>query len=168
MDKKRTQDQLKKKIEEMNNFVSFHLDCMMKYQNDLKSFEQQLKELEPKGEFDWIRKGVEYWFNSLYGNQDSYLWDNDEFDKRRLKTLNVYKTKELCRIGHIRDVIARTKGDWDGEGDFHIWDGKAAGSYYGSVSISSYNQPKFNTAKACDEFWTEERKEAQAHFNTYK
>jgi hypothetical protein len=88
-------------------------------------------------------------------------------DKDCFMDLNVYETEELCKMGHIRDVIARTKGDWDGKDDFYIWDGKAAGSYYGSVSISSYNQPKFNTAESCEIFWTDKRKEAQAHFNTY-
>ena len=166
MDKKRTQDQLKKKIEEMNNFVSFHRDCMMKCQDDLKSFEQQLKELEPKGEFDWLVDGESYWSNSA-GNQENYVWVNDRYDKGHIKELNVYKTKEMCKMGYIRDVIARTKGDWDGEDDFYIWDGKAAGSYYGSVRITSYNQPKFNTAESCEIFWTEERQQAQNHFNTY-
>ena len=167
MDKKRTQDQLNRAIKDREQFINTHELAIKQCKLDVAEFEKQLKDLEPKGEFDWLVDGESYWSNSA-GNQENYVWVNDRYDKGNIKELNVYKTKELCRIGHIRDVIARTKGDWDGEGDFHIWDGKAAGSYYGSVRISSYNQPKFNTAKACDEFWTEERKEAQAHFNTYK
>jgi hypothetical protein len=167
MDKKRIRDQLNSSIKAMGEYINTHQIAIKQCKLDVADFEKQIKDLELKGEFDWLVEGATCWYNNGRGRSCSVIFDENLMDKDCFMDLNVYETEELCKMGHIRDVIARTKGDWDGKDDFYIWDGKAAGSYYGSVSITSYNQPKFNTAKACDEFWTDERKEAQNHFNTY-
>jgi hypothetical protein len=167
MDKKRIRDQLNSSIKAMGEYINTHQIAIKQCKLDVADFEQQLKDLEPKGEFEWLVKGVPYWLNDTDEFQDSYSWENDEFDKKQLKALNVYQTKELCKMGHIRDVIARTKGDWDGEGTFFSWDGQEVLPYSFNYHLFKFNQPKFNTAKACDEFWTDEYKAAQKHFNTY-
>ena len=170
MDKKRIQDQLNRSIKDREQFINTHELAIKQCKLDVADFEKQLKDLEQKGEFDWLVEGVKYWFNDLNEDHGSHLWENDEFDKAQLKTLNVYRTEEICKMGHIRDVIARTKGDWSGEGDFYFWNGHEALPYTYSVNYAffKYNQPKFNTSKACEIFWTNERKKAQKHFNTYK
>jgi len=167
MDKKRIRDQLNSSIKAMGEYINTHQIAIKQCKLDVADFEKQIKDLELKGEFDWLVEGVKCWYNNGSGRSCSLIFDENLMVKYCFMDLNVYRTEELCRMGHIRDVIARTKGDWDGKDDFYIWDGKAAGSYYGSVRITSYNQPKFNTAESCEIFWTEERKEAQAHFNTY-
>ena len=169
MDKKRIRDQLNSSIKAMGEYINTHQIAIKQCKLDVADFEKQIKDLETKGDFDWICKGVKYWFNSSDGGRCAQRWHDDIFDKAHLKELNVYQTEELCRMGHIRDVIARTKGDWDGVGEFfYVWNGVRTAKSFATNRTLLFNNPKFQTAESCEIFWTEERKEAQKHFNTYK